>query len=687
MSNKFTGITSAGSAIPVYDKDAHSALEQKLDKSAFSSVSGEFATVDDVVAAVSGKADTSAAVPIVDSLSSLVNNTDYVGLAADREGNFYQIVARSGEPQSAWVVTYEKDRIRRQVYSENRIGTWQSGGWQVSPDNIYFPNLGRVSEYGVYLNGGVDISPSSRFTVNGVVSATNAGITAGNSLTAANYGITASGLTAGGGPSFGIKCEPEVFSGGGLTGFTFSSQNTGFGTAKLTTAGGNQIVQMYSPKFEARNVSGAGFSIEASGAKGYDHNGNVTWDTTVAPLPNNLIGYADTKASTGDLTGNIIMTVVPKSYQGSLSAIPHTTIDAGGLTATFGAADSTPNVIVTPNGIKADFTSSHASYGYGDATVSRYSAYNDPNKIEWSLTGSVQKREIECDSGTSAITAIAGSAVGGGSTYSAGANIDITDDVISGKDWSEDIASATSGLQPSGDYYSASNPSGFLTEIPTGVMQTSGLEYDGDKISGYMGSAFKAGDELPSGVMVESAVEYNAVNEISGYNGSAIAQYGAEKQWLVHDDTLVHASNSAQYALGVNISAVAQLLGVDETVLFSDDSPGGTITLSESPLNFKEIKMTYGPQHGSQITNNFGEDTVYYNPTNRNAILFNGVFDSNATATGVNTFIEYYVSYTGCSGTTWTRTKSMFKAINATAWGGTESWLRNLKIVGIGRKQ
>ena len=125
----------------------------------------------------------------------------------------------------------------------------------------------------------------------------------------------------------------------------------------------------------------------------------------------------------------------------------------------------------------------------------------------------------------------------------------------------------------------------------------------------------------------------------------------------------------------------------DETLLFSADAPGGTINLSESPMNFKEIKMTFGNTHGSQITNNFGEDTVYYDPTDRNAILFNGVFDSNATTTGVNSFIEYYVSYTGCSGTEWTRTKCMFKAINATAWGGTESWLRNLKIWGLNRKE
>lgn len=102
-----------------------------------------------------------------------------------------------------------------------------------------------------------------------------------------------------------------------------------------------------------------------------------------------------------------------------------------------------------------------------------------------------------------------------------------------------------------------------LRAVSSCDMHESAFSYDAnDKISGYNGSAFAGGSDIPEGVMVESGLEYNAVNEISAYNGSAIAQYGAEKQWLVHDDTLVHASNSAQYALGVNVSAVQTLMGM-----------------------------------------------------------------------------------------------------------------------------
>ena len=70
MSKKFTGVHSGGQNIPVYDKDAHSAIEQKLNTSAFQSVSGNFLTaVPDAyatkeyadgaaIAAASGKLDT-----------------------------------------------------------------------------------------------------------------------------------------------------------------------------------------------------------------------------------------------------------------------------------------------------------------------------------------------------------------------------------------------------------------------------------------------------------------------------------------------------------------------------------------------------------------------------------------------------------------------------------------------------
>lgn len=93
--------------------------------------------------------------------------------------------------------------------------------------------------------------------------------------------------------------------------------------------------------------------------------------------------------------------------------------------------------------------------------------------------------------------------------------------------------------------------------------------------------------------MVESACEYNAVNEISAYNGSAIAQYGAEKQWLQHDDTIVHVANSAQYAFGVNLSALQRLMGIDRTLLWSGSkgSVSDVMDLTEPVSSFNKIEF------------------------------------------------------------------------------------------------
>ena len=173
--------------------------------------------------------------------------------------------------------------------------------------------------------------------------------------------------------------------------------------------------------------------------------------------------------------------------------------------------------------------------------------------------------------------------------------------------------------QPVGDY---------ATTADLALKQdTLTFDYDEqDRISAINNSAIAAGDEFPvsadeaiqyvqtnsaniddtvtsyqtnsSTYMVEPNLEYNAVNEISGYNGSAIAQYGAEKQWLQHDDTIVHVSNSAQYAFGCNISALQRLMGIDETVLWTNPSPSMidqnttlTAQLSDTISSYKILRF------------------------------------------------------------------------------------------------
>ena len=181
--------------------------------------------------------------------------------------------------------------------------------------------------------------------------------------------------------------------------------------------------------------------------------------------------------------------------------------------------------------------------------------------------------------------------------------------------------------------------------------------------------------------MVEPNLEYNAVNEISGYNGSAIAQYGAEKQWLVHDDTLVHAANSAQYALGCNISALQRLMGIDETVLYSANTGVTAFTASEPLTNFKEVVFYVAPNSNDTTVSKITLPMTGHN-TETIALTYHSTW--NGFKGGIQISTEY--TNTGMSA---------FQLISG-AWFG---WAGNTvntgtyyeaciyKIIGIGRKQ
>jgi len=227
----------------------------------------------------------------------------------------------------------------------------------------------------------------------------------------------------------------------------------------------------------------------------------------------------------------------------------------------------------------------------------------------------------------------------------------------------------------SANFYTTANESGYISEVPAGTMNESAFEYDAnDKISGYNGSAFAGGSEVPEGVMIESGLEYNAVNEISGYNGSAIAQYGAEKQWLVHDDTLVHASNSAQYALGVNLSAVAQLLGIDETVLWSGNltGNGATAQLSEPITNFERIKVYGHTDDGI----NYPWFTEFY-PAAELPTCFGVATNNNGWAK--------WLYFTITTGGLYTNVTGRVLTFGGTPWGNLD-YYGMTKVVGVGRK-
>lgn len=271
----------------------------------------------------------------------------------------------------------------------------------------------------------ITATTNSDLQVHNVLTANPRGITAAGLSADSAYGLSANGLTADAhigfsaigisagksGPLF-IEGQYESIYTNNATGFTFSSQNTAFGTAQLGIAQGNSVVQMYAPKFEARNISGAGFSIEASGAKGYNESGNVVWDTN-NPQVKNIISYGDTKTAAGGLSGNIILTVMPSTNASNLTSSPYVIMDASQASyfAAYGPSAQTPTVKLVPGTITVGYEADNAK-----TTVGFNDVKQELSGSAWTLTGSIQKREIEYDADTSAITAIAGSAIGGGVT-------------------------------------------------------------------------------------------------------------------------------------------------------------------------------------------------------------------------------------------------------------------------------
>lgn len=178
-----------------------------------------------------------------------------------------------------------------------------------------------------------------------------------------------------------------------------------------------------------------------------------------------------------------------------------------------------------------------------------------------------------------------------------------------------------------------------------------------------------------SGVMMEADLAYNGQGEISGYNGSPIMTVDSEKQWLTHDDTIAHVTNSAQYAFGVNVPVVAQAMGTDETKLFSNSSNVSACTLSEDIQNFNRFKIGVRTNSGEELF----EFTTGSNGTSYDIITGKG------NNQGVISICQFTIS-----GTSITAVRSEGIVFS---WGSNPSYRHNedmsfiQNVYGVGRKE
>ena len=162
---------------------------------------------------------------------------------------------------------------------------------------------------------------------------------------------------------------------------------------------------------------------------------------------------------------------------------------------------------------------------------------------------------------------------GDNTPYTHGPNIDITNHVVSGKDWTTEIQAASAYAV---DQATAQIPD--VTNLP--YVQNTALESNGILISAISGSglyatsaenAFNA-DHANEADYVLSGWEYDDDDRISAYNGSAFAGQGGG-QGIEYEGVAPIVVNNVEH----KISAQSAVLGVQSPLYFVEDSESATI--------------------------------------------------------------------------------------------------------------
>ena len=213
----------------------------------------------------------------------------------------------------------------------------------------------------------------------------------------------------------------------------------------------------------------------------------------------------------------------------------------------------------------------------------------------------------------------------------------------------------------------------YILQAPpaSSYMNLSGLEYDGDKISGYAGSAFKAGTDLE--------FEYDSADNISAINSSAIST--TPSQALYAKSPLYAGVSGTSSFIGVDETLLAQLIEsaasakYNETVLFSGNltGNGATAQLSEPIQNFEKIKVYGHTDDGAQCT----WFTEFY-PI-ENTLMDIGVATNNA---GWGKWFNFTIT----TGGLYTNVTGRVLTFGTDTWGVLTNYGMT-RVIGINRKE
>ena len=298
----------------------------------------------------------------------------------------------------------------------------------------------------------------------------------------------------------------------------------------------------------------------------------------------------------------------------------------------------------------------------GSTPVLRHAAMSSGGKVFWDGTeyASVDTVSAMIDSATSSYD------------MSAGANINIVKDDVNSAIGIE--VTGLSAYQPVGEYYSASNPSGFITNDAITGLQPSGDYVVHDELSAYQsaGDYYSASNPsgfitaVPEGTLNESGFEYDSDNLISGYNGSAFAGQGGGGGADYSGISPVIVDNSAR-----EISVESYGLVAGNNISITDDSVTSSTTIAVTGLN--NYASTSWVQNNyydiNDVDSRLGnkQDTLTFNYTNNNKIsgINNSALDT-AGSDALDLVVENGISAVEESGTV-----RLGNTYNLTAYSGT----------------
>lgn len=259
---------------------------------------------------------------------------------------------------------------------------------------------------------------------------------------------------------------------------------------------------------------------------------------------------------------------------------------------------------------------------------------------------------------------------GDNTPYSAGANIDITDHVVSGKDWTSEIQDASANA------------------VNEAINQITAVDYATS--SNITNTALTAN-------YVADGWEYNASNEITGYSGSAFHTETPSEGKIYTGISPIVVDNSTTTG---TISAQTARLGVQSPLYFVEDTSASTVigisglpevegVMYESALNFGNGYIT--GYNGSALSSERSRYAVSSTSANgavssQTATIVTGGWETaNGKITGYNgtafsagstgKYIPYTEISTGDSGTTVYNVASGIRVTSTSGW--TEMYCQN----------